>query len=104
TDTCVTYVTQLSGKEMIRKKIYREHFLSEICPKKEKATKNQWLLSGWQDCFSPTTPNSSLKLLWIDHGSNLPRTKKARLLSSFFVGVAGFEPLSYSTFTFLILI
>src|SRR5690606_19861260 len=27
-----------------------------------------------------------------NHGSNLPRTKKARLLSSFFVGVAGFEP------------
>ena len=34
---------------MIRKKIYREHFLSEICPKIEKTTDYQWFLSGWQD-------------------------------------------------------
>src|SRR5690606_34923385 len=40
--------------------------LSEMCPKNEKATDYQWLLSGWQDCFSPTTPNSSLKLLRIE--------------------------------------
>ena len=40
--------------------------MSEICPKIEKSTENQWLSSGWQDCFSPTTPNSSLKLLRIE--------------------------------------
>ena len=43
-----------------------KYILSEISPKIAKSTDNQWILSEWQDCFSPTTPNSSLKLLRIE--------------------------------------
>ena len=38
-----------------------KYILSEISPKIAKATDNQWLLSGWQDCFSPTTPKLNPK-------------------------------------------
>ena len=54
-----------------------KYILSEICPKIEKTTDYQWFLSGWQDCFSPTTPNSSLKLLRIEPRLEPAKNKKS---------------------------
>src|SRR5690606_6340252 len=50
--------------------------------------------SGWQDCFSHRTPKLHPKAPSDrTNGSHpAPEQKKPDLLSSFFVGVAGFEP------------
>src|SRR5690606_5436735 len=51
-------------------------------------------LSGWQDCFSHAIPKLHPKAPADRTNGSRPalKQKKPDLLSSFFVGVAGFEP------------